>query len=510
MRITNNMIVANTKNNVNSNKINVDKYNTQMTTQKKISRASEDPVVAMRALRLATNLTHVDQYVDNNIPDALSWLDVTETALTNTKSILTDIRTQCVKGSSDTLTADDRKTILNALTQLSDQIYTEGNADYAGRTVFTGYRTNSKLTFGTDETTTEYDIKQQFSYNDISEKRYYSGSVDVPAKLDATVGDCTTKISEQAYDRLRLGYDQVSKDNLKVSYTVTDQSTGVKTTTDITPTVYESEDAWEAACGGTKTVGDNETVFIASTGELVIGKNVSASLKTDHADINVEYQKTGFNKGDVRPEYFYDCTDITDPANPIEYKQDEDGDGIKDPQQIEYTISTGINIPVNTLASDAFDPSVAQDVNELLNCVNAAINANDKVDKIKEMMKKEEYSDATSQATLKTYLDAAQKEADYADDNLQKTFGSGITRFDEHLKQVNKAITNVGSIEDRVKLTQNRVENQQETLKELKSSNEDRDLSDIIIDFYAAYNAYQSSLTAASQVGSTSLLDYLR
>ena len=155
--------------------------------------------------------------MDNNIPDALSWLDVTETALTNTKSILTDIRTQCVKGSSDTLTADDRKTILNALTQLSDQIYTEGNADYAGRTVFTGYRTNSKLTFGTDEATTEYDIKQQFSYNDISEKRYYSGSVDVPAKLDATVGDCTTKISEQAYDRLRLGYDQVSKDNLKVS-----------------------------------------------------------------------------------------------------------------------------------------------------------------------------------------------------------------------------------------------------------------------------------------------------
>ena len=142
--------------------------------------------------------------------------------------------------------------------------------------------------------------------------------------------------------------------------------------------------------------------------------------------------------------------------------------------------------------------------------MNAAINANDKVDKIKEMMKKEEYSDAASQATLKTYRDAAQKEADYADDNLQKTFGSGITRFDEHLKQVNKAITNVGSIEDRVKLTQNRVENQQETLKELKSNNEDRDLSDIIIDFYAAYNAYQSSLTAASQVGSTSLLDYLR
>ena len=48
------------------------------------------------------------------------------------------------------------------------------------------------------------------------------------------------------------------------------------------------------------------------------------------------------------------------------------------------------------------------------------------------------------------------------------------------------------------------------TIEELKSSNEDRDISDIMIDFYAAYNAYQASLTAASKVGSQSLLDYLR
>ena len=36
MRITNNMIMGNTKTNINSTKVLVDKYNTQMTTQKKI------------------------------------------------------------------------------------------------------------------------------------------------------------------------------------------------------------------------------------------------------------------------------------------------------------------------------------------------------------------------------------------------------------------------------------------------------------------------------------------
>ena len=49
MRVTNNMINKNTKYNVNTNKYLVDKYNTQMTTQKKISKASEDPVIAIRS-----------------------------------------------------------------------------------------------------------------------------------------------------------------------------------------------------------------------------------------------------------------------------------------------------------------------------------------------------------------------------------------------------------------------------------------------------------------------------
>ena len=138
MRVTNNMITANTKSNINGNKVLVDKYNTQMTTQKKINRPSEDPVIAIRSLRMQTNLSHITQYLDNNISDANAWLDVTETALNNMKKVLTDIRTQCVNGSTDTLTADDRRTILKQLQAMSDQIYSEGNSDYAGRTVFTG------------------------------------------------------------------------------------------------------------------------------------------------------------------------------------------------------------------------------------------------------------------------------------------------------------------------------------------------------------------------------------
>ena len=48
MRVTNNMITSNTKSNINANKVLVDKYNTQMTTQKKINNRR-----MIRSLRFA-------------------------------------------------------------------------------------------------------------------------------------------------------------------------------------------------------------------------------------------------------------------------------------------------------------------------------------------------------------------------------------------------------------------------------------------------------------------------
>ena len=167
MRVTNNMMLSKTTGNINSNKESVSYLNNQMSSQKKIDRPSEDPVIAIRALRLRSSLSEIDQYYDNNIPDAESWLNTTETAIKNMKNILTDIRTQCVNGANDSLTADDRNTILKQLQALREQVYSEGNADYAGRTVFTGYRTNSNLTFMTDEDETTYTIDQTIDYRSI-------------------------------------------------------------------------------------------------------------------------------------------------------------------------------------------------------------------------------------------------------------------------------------------------------------------------------------------------------
>ena len=514
MRVTNNMMLRNTTSNINNNKYSVNSLNNQMSSQKKISRPSEDPVVAIRALRLRSNLSEINQYYEKNIPDADAWLDVTETALKNMKTILSDIRTQCTYGASDQLTAEDRKTILTQLESLRKQIYSEGNSDYAGRTVFTGYRTNCKLTFMEDESNTEYNIQQKFSYEDIGEHRYYGGQVELKTGQEMSTSVATADTKEYSYNRIRLAYGNTG--------TLTDadgnsiEAGGNPTITAINADgkdkvinvkVYDTEEAWKADIKNSQPA-DNGAVYIKSTGELVLGDTVSEELKKNKATITVNYDKKGFNKGEVRPEYYYNCKDITDAANPIEY-QKYDANGKEIYQDIDYIIAVNQTLTVNTNASDVFNADIGRDVDEMINAVKAAIDANDKVDKIKDMMNQAAYSGVSAQENLQTWLEAAQKEADYANDNLQKLYDSYIGNFDEYLSDVNLSITTVGSKGDRLELTETRMSNQQLTVKTLKSNNEDRELSDIIIDYTAAYTAYQASLQAAGMLNQTTLLNYI-
>lgn len=211
MRVTNSMINRNSMTNMNRNKVSVDVMNTQMTTQKKISRPSEDPVIAIRALRLRTNLSEINQYYTKNIPDAESWLELTETAIKNMKEIVSEVYKQCVKGSTDTLKAEDRSAILQNLQALRSQIYKEGNADNAGRTIFTGYKTGSQLTFATDELETRYNITESFSFEDIDEKRYYADLVDVPTNMGEVQNDVALEDmpKEAVHMRVRLSYAEL-------------------------------------------------------------------------------------------------------------------------------------------------------------------------------------------------------------------------------------------------------------------------------------------------------------
>ncbi len=94
MRMTNKIMRNNSAYNLNQNKILTDKLTNQMTTQSKIARPSDDPVVAIRALRLRSNVTAATQYNDRNAKDADQWLTVTADAMNTVDKVLDSLYKQ--------------------------------------------------------------------------------------------------------------------------------------------------------------------------------------------------------------------------------------------------------------------------------------------------------------------------------------------------------------------------------------------------------------------------------
>lgn len=538
MRVTNKMIMNNASSNINSTKECVNTRNKQMTSQKKIDRPSDDPVIAVRSLRLSTTLSQVTQYHQKNIPDATSWIEVTETSLINIRRIYGDCKTLANKGSNDTYNKEDRNTMITQMEALQKQLFEEGNSDYANRTVFTGYRTNSSLTFTSDEKDISYDITQRLSIEDnMEEHRYYDGIQAIPTTEAGILAptknpsdpdyNSVDYIEQTTYYRMRLNYDDVNVDNVvdNIRFIGSDYQ---EIACDVV--VFKNETEWSnyevAAVNagddpikakGTKTVPDDKIFIIEETGDIILGNDVAANLKEKQAVIDITYSKTGFNQGELRPEFYYNCKKTADPKEkvPVTYTKYTFDDSTnnyvmkRNYFDIEYTIAANQTMNINTEACDAFTNDIQRDLTELIDAVKNQIAAHDKYDQLVKMKGESQYQAENVQEQLDIWIDALKKECDYFDDNIQKLFSTEIGKIDEYYATISLSITDLGCKKQSLELTGNRVGDQRETVQSLQSQNDDLDLSQIIIDYTAAYTAYQASLTAAGKLGDSTLLNYL-
>lgn len=179
MRITTKMMQATSLRNLNINKSRQEKLTNQMSTGKKITRPSDDPVIAIRSLKLNSSLDKIDQYYEKNASDAESWLELTESALSTVNEILTnDIRKNIINAKSSYKTAEDREAVITHLRKAMEEIFSTGNADSGGRSIFTGYRTDMPLTLTAPKT--EYNrITEQFTNDTIDKMTFvYAGDIN--------------------------------------------------------------------------------------------------------------------------------------------------------------------------------------------------------------------------------------------------------------------------------------------------------------------------------------------
>ena len=192
MRMTNKIMRNNSAYNLNQNKILTDKLTNQMTTQSKIARPSDDPVVAIRALRLRSNVTAATQYNDRNAKDADQWLTVTADAMNTVDKVLDSLYKQATSAPDKFETADGLRIYLTQMKQLTAEFYSCANVDYAGRYVFSGYRTDLPVTF-TEEDMKEmkehpisYNIEEKFGFEDIRRISY----TDAARVQGCGIGQC--------------------------------------------------------------------------------------------------------------------------------------------------------------------------------------------------------------------------------------------------------------------------------------------------------------------------------
>ena len=139
MRITNNMLISNMLSSMQNNLSRTSRFQNQLATGKKISKPSDDPIVASKSLKLRTDVAEIAQY-KRNTEDATSWMEITENSISQIGEALQRTRELTVQATNGTNTPDDMKKILSEVEQLKAQTTQLANATYAGRYVFSGYK----------------------------------------------------------------------------------------------------------------------------------------------------------------------------------------------------------------------------------------------------------------------------------------------------------------------------------------------------------------------------------
>ena len=130
--------------NLNANLGRLDTLNQQYATGKKFQVPSDDPIGASKSLKLNTDLSKVEQY-KRNADDANSWMKETESALVGIGSVLHRAYELTVEAANGTYAGDDLIKIKEEIDQLKSHLVQVANSTYAGRHIFSGYKTDLPL-----------------------------------------------------------------------------------------------------------------------------------------------------------------------------------------------------------------------------------------------------------------------------------------------------------------------------------------------------------------------------
>jgi len=456
MRITNQMTTNRLLLNINRNATAADRFMMQLTTGKRIHNPSDDPIIASRALRFRTNVSETEQF-QRNAGQASSWMEVTESAMSNMQSIKRTINTRLVQGATATYTIAQRQTIAAEIDMFFRQMNSEMNTTFAGRYVFSGFRTDRPPVITNDTMFTgPATLTHGVNFQDIEtlDQMFWRNALG-DWEMFPAVGDGFQ------VNKIKLPYNRT--DNRHMS---TPQFSNAATGAPIFPWVVEAPAGtnpfWHAEA-------TNNIVFIPETGEVIIP---TARMGEFEDGVNVNYFIEGVYEGELNPFVFFHTVYAGDTFTV--------GD-----QELRFELGTNVRIAVNSQANDAYPWQFFADLISLQNFVNSI----------------EIPPNATEQEAIE--YEQFFREA------LYQKFTNLISSMERHIQHSSTEYTTMGSRMNRVELISNRLMENRDTFTELMSENENVDFIEVMMRFNAAEAIFQAAMQVGARIAQVSIVNFL-
>lgn len=140
MRVTQGMLTNNMLRNLMNSQQQMNMYMEQLYTGKKISRPSQDPVIAVKGINYRKQVAQVEQY-KRNTGEIHNWMDNSDAALDKATQAMQRIRELAIKASNDHNDREERESIRQEVSQLRDHLSEIANTNVNGKYIFNGTNT---------------------------------------------------------------------------------------------------------------------------------------------------------------------------------------------------------------------------------------------------------------------------------------------------------------------------------------------------------------------------------
>jgi flagellar hook-associated protein 3 FlgL len=221
MRVTNQTLVNNYKNNVNRNLKSIMELQNQMATGKQFRTVSDDPFGVAKTIGLDNQIAQAEQF-ENNIEEASSWIQLTDSSQQTVITQLNRIRELVQYGANGSMSESDVDAVRMEYQQVVQGVVDTLNVSYDGRYIFSGQETltvpfeysldgagNIEVTYLGDSGDITREISQGVTMDiNVTGTEIMDGA-DIPESLADTLK--AIDVAFEAYDSTSLSDDLLSQ-----------------------------------------------------------------------------------------------------------------------------------------------------------------------------------------------------------------------------------------------------------------------------------------------------------